>query len=550
MKRLLWGSLMIILTFILVLGGCSKPTPSPASPSAQTQATAPVAAPSQTTKSQPVTTPETKPLENPQYGGISKFLTTWKPVNIGLPSEPWTPDDNSNSRPVLEGLLSLDRGGKGIPTPLLAESWQYSSDFKTLTFNLRKGVKFQDGTDFNAEAAKYSLDKYKNSSKPELKIVSSIDVVDNNTIRLNLTSFDPAFINNFVVNGATGKIISPTNDQKLGTDAKMHPVGTGPYKFVSFTRDVSVKLERFDNYWGGKPYLDGIEYVIAADPVSALLAFKSGATQAILKLTAKDAKDLQSSGFNISKTSTNVTGLCGDSKNPNSPFSNLKVRQAIAYAIDTKTIANAIGYGFFPVTNQWAIPGLQAYNPNVVGYPYDPEKAKNLLAEAGYPNGFTINLTYDLGGSVYKDVYTAVQGYLSKVGIIVVLDPADQGRATQLITQGWNNSLMFYYVYMSIGYDVGSALNTLMSNRAKSFVSIGIPADYDAKLIQINSEKDLTVRNQQLQDLSKMIIDDYCIAIPFFLSSGLWASTKALHDCDMQTYGAVEWSPEKMWLSK
>jgi peptide/nickel transport system substrate-binding protein len=542
MHRTSWVGVLFAGLLILMLLSISCANTAP------TSTTAPVATSPSKAAPPSITSSTIKPSVVPEYGGILKILTATSPINMGLPWEINLPDDTVLARPAVENLVGLDSEGKGTPIPQLAASWQYGTDSKTLTFKLRQGVKFQDGTDFNADAAKYCLDMYRNSSKPELKIVSSIDIVDNYTVRLNLTSFDPALLNNLAQSG--GKMVSPTNAKTLGKDAMMRPVGTGPYKFVSYSKDVSVKFERFDGYWGGRPYLDGIEYDISVDPSTSLMAFKAGDAQVLRRVSPKDANDLKAQGFVLASTGSNILGIAGDSKNPDSPFANIKIRQAISYAIDTNAIAKTIGYGFFPATNQWAMPNSQGYNSTVVGYPYNVQKAKQLLTEAGYPNGMNTKITYDSGGSSYKDVFTAVQDYLSVIGIKTEVEGANAAKISDLTSKGWNNQLVSYRLNLSIGYDLGGSLKGLLSSKASNWVSVGIPADYDAKLTQINTEPDPVKREAQLEELSKMIIDTYCIVTPFYISSSITANYTKVHDLDMLKYAGVEWLPQKVWLSK
>ena len=165
---------------------------------------------------------------------------------------------------------------KGLPVPWLATGWKIAKDLRSITFTLRKGVKFHDGTDFNAEAVKWNLDRYRTSTNTELKSVESVEVLDPFTVKLNLSKWSSTLIDNFTMHA--GMMISPTSFQKNGADwAKTHPVGTGPFKLAYWQRDTSVKFEKFPGYWQkGKPYLDGVEWVIIADMVTRTMAFKKG----------------------------------------------------------------------------------------------------------------------------------------------------------------------------------------------------------------------------------------------------------------------------------
>ena len=221
----------------------------------------------------------------------------------------------------------------------------------------------------------------------------------------------------------------------------------------------------------------------------------------------------------------------------------------MSYAIDTKSINQTLNLGFFTLTNQLALPGAQGYNSSVVGYPYDAQKAKQLMSDAGYANGFSTKLTFDNGGPGYPDVFAAVQSNLAAIGINVTLDSAPTSRAVALTSQGWNNQLVYYRLNLGIGVDVGSAWTGSLSSKSSNFVSILIPADYDSKLTQANMETDPTKREAELEDLSKMMIDNYCLVTPIFCSQSLWAANNKVHDLNISTYSAYDWQPEKVWLS-
>jgi len=492
------------------------------------------------------------PIPKPQYGGVLKIIEQPGLLNLGYPGETGSFNDGFLARPCVESLLSLDEKGTDVVIPQLATGWKISPDYKSITFTLRKDVKFHDGTDFNAEAAKYCLDLYRLGPKPELKSVTSIDIIDHYTIRLNLSTFNPSLLISMV--GPASWMVSPNALKKMSKEEAMtHPVGTGPFKFVSYQRDVFLKFEKFTSYWQkGKPYLDGVEFHFIADPVTSLISFKTGEAQAINRLGPKDVSDLKAMGkYNIATGWSAAFGLVGDSAHTNSPFANIKVRQAIAYAIDNEAIANAIGYGLLPSASQFAPPGGYAFNPAVVGYPYNPQKAKQLLAEAGYPNGFQTKLTFT-ASATNRDLFTAVQGYLVAVGINAQLDAADRGRFAQMITGGWSNQLVRFDIPCSKGMDPATALMTRLSSKASTFdtKSLYISPDYDAKLFLAATELDPQKRQSQFQELSKMIIDQYCMAIPLYIGASLMVKSPTLHNLDIYQYSLQEYHPENAWLSK
>ena len=171
---------------------------------------------------------------NPQYGGTLRIISKYSPVNIGFPSQPSVPDDTTYNVPCVETLMHFDRQGK--PIPWLATGWKVSKDLKTLTLALRKGVKFHDGTDFNAEAVKYLLDLFRASGRAELKAVSSVDIIDSYTIALTFsTQFQDHILSS--LGGSAGMMVSAT---ALKTHDKawsmMNAIGTG-CKMVKHERD-------------------------------------------------------------------------------------------------------------------------------------------------------------------------------------------------------------------------------------------------------------------------------------------------------------------------
>jgi ABC-type transport system substrate-binding protein len=488
----------------------------------------------------------------PQYGGVLKIITNPGLMNIGYPGAPNASNDGSYQMPCLEELLNLDPKGTGEVIPWLATSWQYSSDYNSITFTLRKGVKFHDGTDFNAAAAKFSLEMTKASGRVELSTISSIDVVDDYTIRLNLATYDSSLLVNLA--GYVCPMVSPTAIQSLGKDASLtHPVGTGPFKFVSYKRDVSLKYEKFADYWQkGKPYLDGIEIVFIADPVTALASFKAGEAHLLTKIGLNDAAALKATGkYIISPMEIAIDGIIGDSAHPKSPFADIRVRRAMAYAIDNATIAKAVGLGFFPPTNQFVSPQHPAYNPAVVGYPYNPQKAKELLTQAGYPNGFETKLSFR-PGAFEADFCTMLQGYFKAVGINVQLDSADPARFAKLRLQGWENQLMMYVVPAGVEKDMAFQLRERLSIKARTFPSstVYIPADYDAKLLAINSERDAKKRLALLREVEKIVIDGYCLAVPVQVEQAISVHSMQVHDCNAYQYYGMNWHPANVWLSK
>jgi ABC-type transport system substrate-binding protein len=434
--------------------------------------------------------------------------------------------------------------------PELATDWKVSSDAKSITLTLRKGVKFHDGSDFNAAVAKWNLDNYKTSTKPELKNVTSVDIIDDYTIRLNLSAYDSLLLSNLGSSDASVMISKKAFDTNGQAWMENNPVGTGPFKFASWTKDVAVKFGRFDDYWGGKPYLDGVEIDIYADTTTASMALQRGEIDILHVRMVADAQELAAKGFKVTK---NPTGPCpflvGDSSHSTSPYSNLKVRQAVSYAIDIPAICKSIGAGIWPAINQWAYPGSAIYNSEVVGYPYNPDKAKQLLAEAGYPNGFNTKLNYLLL-DVTTPAMTAVQGYLKAVGINADLQPAQFGEFTEVGSsgKGWDNGL--WQVYVPSYPDMLSTVNYVISPNSPRFVSFERPAECQEQLSKILAAPDEKTKVALSRDLEKMLVDKYCMGTWLWIQSLAEVKSTAVRDDKVGETPQSYYVSSKAWLNK
>ena len=493
--------------------------------------------------------PKPASTEKPQYGGVLKIIYRGGPVNMGYPGQAGSIADLTCNFPAVESLVRVDE--RGLPVPWLATGWKISPDLKSITFTLRKGVKFHDGADFNAEAVKYTFDMYRSSPLPELKQVTSIDVVDDYTVRFNLSQFQAQLLNTLATTRAAW-VLSPTAVKTQTKEWCMtHPVGTGPFKFKDFKRDVSLRFEKFDGYWQkGKPYLDGIEYIFIADQTTGLMAFKTGQAHVNLSANARDASELQGMGkYDITQAPASVMACAGDSANPKSPFADIRVRRAVEHAIDREAIAKDMGYGFYRAVNQPFPPASWAYNPAVIGYPYNPQKSKELLAQAGYPNGFKTRIICET--TYYQEMQVALQSYLSQVGIDAKIESVTSALYVQYLTKGWDNALLSTNnIPWNIGMDPGQTLLQRLSSKGSYNVSVIYPNDYETKLSKANAEPDFEKRKVLLQELMKLAVDEYAMIIPIFQDHIVGVKYPEVHDSKIREIWTIQWNPADAWLSR
>lgn len=372
-------------------------------------------------------------------GGVLKAIRSSFPKVLGYPPEQ-NPTDTIFALLYGERLSEWDEKGNLIS--VLAESWDTDTKNKTITYHLRKGVKFHDGTPFNAEACRWNLQLGKETGRlTDGQFVKSIDVVDEYTLRLTCTEYSSVSLLNY----GWLQQYSPTAFNTHGKEyLRTHAVGTGPFKLVDFQRDTFIKYEKNNDYWRkGLPLLDGVEVRFIPNPMTASMMMES--KEADIWLDVQEVKyivDLEQKGFKINWGPGMLWALLpANAKDPKSPYANKKVREAVEYAIDRQTIAKTLGFGKFEALAQIVPSFSPAYNPNYNPRPYSPEKAKQLLAEAGYPNGFDTKL---LAWDTSRDAATAVQTYLTAVGIRVTLDLADMARyfAAVFSPAGWTDLVL------------------------------------------------------------------------------------------------------------
>ena len=322
---------------------------------------------------------------------------------------------------VFEGLTRI--GSKGEILPALAESWTVSDDGKTYTFKLHTGVKFHDGSDFNADDVKFSLDRARaeNSTNAQKKLFAAIDTVeavDPTTVKVSLKHPEGLFLYNMGIGDAI--IVA----QESAETNKEKPIGTGPFKFDSWAKGSSIKLSKADGYWGDAVFLDKVEFRIVPDAAAAIPALLSGDVQAFPFFQPDGVSQIEGDPrFKVVIGSTEgETILTMNNKKP--PFDKIEVRQAIASAIDRKAVIDAASNGLGQPIGSFMSPANPAYVDLTATYPHDVAKAKEYLKAAGLEDGFSATIKLPppsyarLGGEV-------IASQLREVGINLEIIPVE-----------------------------------------------------------------------------------------------------------------------------
>ena len=387
---------------------------------------------------------------------------------------------------MFEGLVTLKEGSTEV-VPGLAESWESNADGTQWTFTLRDGVKFHDGTDFNAEAVCFNFDRWYNFKGPfqlesatyywqtvfggfsdgkKPSLYKSCEAVDDTTVRLNLTKPSASFLGalaltNFTFaspkalqefNADAGSVDEETGFKPTGTYGTEHPTGTGPFKFESWTRGDRLVMVRNDDYWGEKSKIERLIFRPIADNAARLQALQNGEIQGYDLVEPQDIQTIEGDdnlqildrpAFNVGYVTINQAVK---------PFDQLEVRQAVAAGLDREAVVDNFYAGRGDVATQFMPPSLFGYADDVTKYTYDPAKAKSLLQKAGVQMPLKVDFWYptDVSRPYMPDPkrnFEAFAASLNKSGFQVVPHSApwspdyvgqvNDGKAGALNLIGW-----------------------------------------------------------------------------------------------------------------
>jgi len=353
---------------------------------------------------------------------------------------------------IYDGLIRYKPGTVEVE-PGLAQSWDVSADGLTYTFHLRSGVKYQDGTPFNAQALIATLDRQLKKSDPDYignsgpvenladftyGAVASYREIDDGTVEFKMKEPSAALLASLAMvwNG----VVSPTAAAKSGKDFRNHPVGSGPFIFREWRQRDQVVLDANPNYWKGKPKVDHLVFKEYPDAQAALLALKRGEVQIMGDVATPVIASIRTdpSLTLLTQPGLAVNGMAMPNDVP--PFNDKRVRQALNQAVDKEAINKAL-YGGLAKSMTSPLPEAQwGFDPTMTGYTYDPAKAKQLLTEAGVQPGFKVELLaystprgYNPAGA---DLAVALQGYFQKVGIEADVRKLDIGAFLAQVRSG------------------------------------------------------------------------------------------------------------------
>ena len=459
-----------------------------------------------------------------------------------------TTGDRFGAQPVLESLGRVDKDGNC--QPWLAKEFVTDPDNLTFTIKLRDGVKFHDGSDCDAEAVAWNIQMYIDNGKAsEIGTPKEVKVIDDKTVEIQYDQW----ANNW--ENVIGEIFISSKEayEKNGEEwCKTHAVGTGPFVLESFINDNKITYNKNENYRiEGLPHIDHLEIDMITDTNTMMSALMNNEVGVAMKFENEAIiSTIEQAGFEIigqrSADCADIKHIIWNSKSDQHPMGNLKVRQAIMHAVDWEQVAKALSGGLGEATPLFCTSDSWAYAPDAEFYEYNLDLAKQMLSEAGYPNGFetTIYTT-----SMNNDTATAFQAILAQIGIKAEVEVMDKSALAAIQKEDDIDGFIA---------NRGSSKMDFTSNYIRLYSSEGIknhgimlrPAEFEEPLFAAREAKTIDDKKVNLQKAAKALVQDYVMITPLavvyyesFAVPGLKES--GIYDVDLQ-----QWTPESVHWTK
>lgn len=399
---------------------------------------------------------------------------------------------------IYEGLVKPDKDGN--LKEAVASKYEISEDAKVYTFTLRSGVKFHNGQDVTAEDVKYSIDRCADTSDggplvSAYSIVESVNILDAETVEIVLSEPNTEFLAYM-----TTAIIP-----KDYSDLEAAPVGTGPFKFHSRTPQENIVLDKNEDYWGTKAHLDQVEFRVVADVDMVVTNLKGGSIDLCMRLTTSQAAELGDE-FNIEEGTMNLVQALY-LNNEREPLNNEKVRQALCYAINPDEIMDMIANGKGERIGTSMYPGLKKfYNDECTNYyEQDFEKAKALLTEAGYGDGFDLEITVCSADQPHVDTAQVIVEQLKNIGVNVKIKPVEWSTWLEEVYAGRNFQTTVVGVDAS-NLSARAMLERFTSGYSKNFINFS-DSEYDAIFQKAIATTDEAEQIQLYKDMEKILTE-------------------------------------------
>jgi peptide/nickel transport system substrate-binding protein len=449
--------------------------------------------------------------------------------------DPQNAPDQESVSTVLEIYDRVTRfAPNGQIRPGLATAWKFSKDQRTVTFTLKKGVRFSDGSSLKASDVAFSIRRALNPKSIYAVLwggaIKSVTPIDALHVRVKLSRPFAPLLSTLAT--SQGSIVSEAAWKKLGKQAPQHPVGTGPWMLESWTKGSKIVLARNPYYWGRRPYLDKVILTVVGDDNARVLQLRSGAVDVIDTVPPSQVKPIRSSGNRV-EIVFGQSNLLIPMNFGVKPFDDVNVRQALNYALDRKAVAKAAYFGLAKPALSPLPSGTTFYQPRY-GVPYSLTKAKAFLAKSSVPDGFSFTLTVPAGNSAFSGVAQIWAQSLKSIGVtakIVQLEGTTAfdrwlSKKYEVYLQPWANDTPDAMEYAQLGFAGQDGFFTGYTNPdAKRMAAAG------------ESTRDPVKRQKAYTEIQKVVARDvpqiYAVALPI-----IWASTSKVHGFAPNAQGA------------
>jgi ABC-type transport system substrate-binding protein len=521
LKKILLVILLILVTGVMLIGSCGK---------------------------------ETKPSTT---GGILRGIITAGPLMMSYRGQ-MGPGDHTYVMPAVEYLVEpyVDEQGNRGWTPFLCESYKIDLAAKTFTFKLRKGVKFHDGSVMNADVVKWNFQQQIDSGwLQDADKITSIDTPDDSTVVIHFTEYSNQYEFNWGWTAiwskqawmdATGGDATTTNEKGIAW-AVDHVVGTGPFVLKEYKRDVNISWVKFDDYWQkGKPYLEGLEFQIITESTTASSLLQAGDIDLWYQgNAAQDWAELAPKGYVVKTYWPGLPqALWGNTIDPDSKWQDKRVREALEYAVDKDAMAKALGLGYYVAQPQIAPSTEWGYIPDLAIRKYNPEKAKQLLLDAGYTDGCPVKLMIQsVPASI--DAGQTIKGYLDAAGFKVELDIADPGRFFgSVFGTGWEDLVLMFYG-MDVNY-LATYMSWFSSDPKSNLASFARPPEQvamDKKAVLVS---DTAGQKKMTEDLCRYLYEEARVCTLWWTPAATVSQSYVHHEIYRHGFIRVDW--ENVWM--
>lgn len=483
MKKKLLSLLLTALLTMAVLGGCGSDGTGESSGNNSSKGTSAL-----------------EPAGDPVYGG-SVVVGIQQDIDSLDPHKANAAGTKEILFNIFEGLVKPDKNGDLMKA--IASDYTVSEDGLVYTFTLREGVKFHNGSAVTAEDVKYSLERASGllDGTPlisSLKVLTSVDIIDEKTVQVTVGSANTELIYSFVA------AIIPAGS---GEDESGTPIGTGPFSFVSYTPQEGIVVKKNNDYWQeGLPYLDEVNFKIVTSTDTALLELQGGSIDIYPYLTDSQANELKNSFQILSAPSAVVQALYLNNADP--LLSDVRIRQAICYALDKDEVNDFLAGGNASIISTAMLPTLQTYYVDLndtYGTGANIEKAKELMTDAGYPDGFDLEITVPSNYEYHMQTAEVVVEQLKKAGINAVINPVEWNTWLEECYNGRN----YQSTISGLTSDTtpGYMMNRFQTDSKKNFINFA-NAEYDQVYEKAAAAMDPEEKAGYYKQLQQILCDE------------------------------------------